>query len=175
MLGGWQLNGIVTLSAGTPFTVSTGRDTMLNFQYVTSQRDQGSELPTNRSQAETIDMYFDPTAFVIPVDGTFGNTPRNFLIGPGSRNVDLSLFRTFTMRQNFRVQLRVEAFNAFNFVNLGNPQIEHRLAEPRTNPHGRRCAGDAARAQNDVLRRSFFQRRAATTQRFIKPLGRLRL
>ena len=32
VLGGWQLNSIVTLAAGTPFTISTGRDTLLNFQ-----------------------------------------------------------------------------------------------------------------------------------------------
>jgi hypothetical protein len=41
---------------------------------------------------------------------------------PGSRNVDLSVFRTFAIQQNFKVQFRVEAFHAFNFVNLGNPR-----------------------------------------------------
>ena len=81
-----------------------------------------ADVAANRSQAELIARYFDPTVFSIPVDGTAGNTPRNFLIGPGSRNVDLSLFRTFALQRNFRVQLRLEAFNAFNFVNLGNPQ-----------------------------------------------------
>jgi len=139
VLGGWQLNGIVTLSAGTPFTISSGRDTMLNFQTSRASVVKDPNLPTNRSQAETIEKYFDPTAFVIPADGTFGNTPRNLLIGPGSRNVDLSMFRTFTMRQNFRVQLRVEAFNAFNFVNLGNPQSN--IASP--NPGRILTAGDA--------------------------------
>ena len=94
---------------------------MLNFSTSRASVVKDPDLPTDRSQAETIEMYFDPTAFVIPVDGTFGNTPRNFLIGPGSRNVDLSMFRTFVIRQNFRLQFRVEAFNAFNFVNLGNP------------------------------------------------------
>jgi hypothetical protein len=60
--------------------------------------------------------------FSIPADGTKGNTPRNFLIGPGSRNVDLSLFRTFALQNSMRLQFRLEAFNAFNWVNLGNPQ-----------------------------------------------------
>lgn len=124
VLGGWQVNGIITLAAGTPFTVSTGRDTLLNFQSSRASLTSGKDpnLPTNRSQAELIQRYYDPTAFFIPADGTAGNTPRNFLIGPGSRNVDLSLFRTFALHNRMRLQLRVEAFNAFNFVNLGNPQ-----------------------------------------------------
>ena len=150
VLGGWQINGIMTLSAGTPFSVTTGRDTMLNFSTSRANVIKDPNLPTNRSQADTIDMYFDPTAFVIPADGTFGNTPRNFLIGPGSRNVDLSLFRTFTMRQNFRVQLRLESFNAFNFVNLNNPRSN--IGSP--NPGRIDTAGDA-RVMQVGLRMSF--------------------
>ena len=122
VLGGWQLNSIITLAAGTPFTVSTGRDTLLNFQSARANLSGDPTLPTDRSQAELIAMYFDPTKFSIPAEGTKGNTPRNFLIGPGSRNVDLSLFRMFSVRNRMRLQLRIEAFNAFNFVNLGNPQ-----------------------------------------------------
>ena len=122
VLGGWQLNGIMTLAAGTPFTVSSGRDTMFSFSTSRANVSGDPTLPTNRSQAETIEQYFDPTKFSIPADRTYGNTPRNFLIGPGSRNVDLSVFRTFAIRQNVRLQFRVEAFNAFNFVNLGNPR-----------------------------------------------------
>jgi outer membrane receptor protein involved in Fe transport len=122
VLGGWQLNSIVTLAAGTPFTISTGRDTLLNFQSARANVSGDPTLSPNRSQAELIAKYFEPSVFSIPVDGTKGNTPRNFLIGPGSRNVDLSLFRTFAMQNRMRLQFRVEAFNAFNFVNLGNPQ-----------------------------------------------------
>ena len=93
------------------------------FQYVTRECHQGPEpvdqsiAGRTRSRGTSIRRRSS-----IPVDGTFGNTPRNFLIGPGSRNVDLSLFRTFALRQDFRLQFRIEAFNAFNFVNLGNPQ-----------------------------------------------------
>jgi hypothetical protein len=53
--------------------------------------------------------------------------------------VDLSLFRTFAVQQNFRLQFRVEAFNAFNFVNLNNP----RSNLGATNPGRIDTAGDA--------------------------------
>ncbi len=112
----------MTLAAGTPFTVTSGRDTMFSFSTSRANVNGDPNLPTNRSQAEKIEMYFDPSVFSIPADRTYGNAPRNFLIGPGTRNVDLSLFKTFVIQQDFRVQFRIEAFNAFNFVNLGNPR-----------------------------------------------------
>jgi hypothetical protein len=79
-------------------------------------------LSSDRPRAEVIQRYFNPQAFTIPGTGELGNSARNLLIGPGSKNVDLSLFRTFEIREGLRVQFRAEAFNAFNFVNLGNPR-----------------------------------------------------
>jgi outer membrane receptor protein involved in Fe transport len=139
VLGGWQFNGIVTLSAGTPFSISTGRDTMLSFSTARANVIGDPNLPKNRSRAELVQAYFNAAAFAIPETGTLGNTPRNFLIGPGSKNVDLSLFRTFEVREGLRVQLRAEAFNAFNFVNLGNPRSN--IGSP--NPGRIDTAGDA--------------------------------
>jgi len=43
------------------------------------------------------------------------------MIGPGFKNADLSLFRTFKVREWALMQFRAEAFNAFNNVNLNNP------------------------------------------------------
>jgi hypothetical protein len=60
LLGGWQVNSIVTLAAGTPFTVSTGRDTLLNFQSARANVSGDPTLSPNRSQAELIARYFDP-------------------------------------------------------------------------------------------------------------------
>jgi hypothetical protein len=108
-------------------------------------------LPRGRSRAELIEAYYKADVFTFPATGTLGNTPRNFLIGPGSRNVDLSLFRTFVIRQAFNLQFRVEAFNAFNGVNLGNPRSNIGAANPGRRRHGGRRPNHAARAQNDVL------------------------
>jgi outer membrane receptor protein involved in Fe transport len=132
VLGGWQLNGIVTLSAGTPFTISSGRDAALNFNTTRASLVSGvsPELSASRSQTELIQAYYNAAAFRTPADGMLGDTPRNFLIGPGSRNVDLSLFRTFAVRKNYTLQFRVEAFNAFNWVNLGNPRSNIGAANP---------------------------------------------
>ena len=70
-------------------------------------------------------MWFNTAAFVQnkatpnkPVDG---NSPRNFLDGPGHKNVDLAVFRNFAVTERFKLEFRAEASNVLNIVNLNNP------------------------------------------------------
>ena len=65
--------------------------------------------------------WFDPSAFELPPQGTFGNTPRNFLRGPGFANVDMSLVKNQMLIRDARLQLRLEVFNVFNRANFGLP------------------------------------------------------
>jgi hypothetical protein len=64
---------------------------------------------------------FDAAAFALPAANTFGNASRNLLRGPGSVVTDLSLMKNITLGGQSRLQFRVEMFNAFNKVNLNNP------------------------------------------------------
>jgi hypothetical protein len=50
-----------------------------------------------------------------------GNLGRNTSREPGYVNFDLSLFRTVTITERIALQLRLEAFNAFNHVNYREP------------------------------------------------------
>jgi hypothetical protein len=67
--------------------------------------------------------YFDTSSFSPEPIGTFGNTPRNFFHGPGFdyTNLQLSKLVHFSSDGKRYVQLRVEAFNAFNHANFANP------------------------------------------------------
>jgi len=65
--------------------------------------------------------FFDPA-------NPFGNTPRNFLTGPGQKNVDLSFIKQFPIRENMRLEFRAEMFNIFNWVNYANPVNNRVLA-----------------------------------------------
>lgn len=150
VLGGWQFNGIVTLMSGSPFTVSAGRDTLLNFSTARANLVGDPDLPSDRSRSELIAQYFNPAAFAIPANGTKGDTPRNSLIGPGFKNVDLSLFRNFDLPGRLRLQFRAEAFNAFNFVNLHNPN-----GNISSSTVGRITSAGAARVMQFGLRLSF--------------------
>lgn len=53
--------------------------------------------------------------------GTFGDTSRNFLRGPGYTDVDASLFKDLFAEKRVHGQFRAEAFNLFNHTNLNNP------------------------------------------------------
>ena len=70
--------------------------------------------------------WFDPSAFVLPAAGTYGNVGRNELIGPDLKTVDMAISRAFSVPRlgaNSRVDFRVEVFNVFNRANFGPPSL----------------------------------------------------
>jgi len=67
-------------------------------------------------------MWFDPAAFAAPPAYTFGNVGRNSVYGPRLRTLDLALARSFRLTEKSTFQIRGEAFNALNKVNLGTPK-----------------------------------------------------
>jgi hypothetical protein len=126
ILGGWQANATVTIQSGLPFNV--------NYAGAGAVRDTGPERPDLISGADPMEgggsreRWFNPapigapgSAFSLPAVGTFGNLPRNYLTGPGYWRVDASLFKRFRVRDRYGLELRLEAVNALNHVNLGNP------------------------------------------------------
>ena len=71
------------------------------------------------------ERYFDPTVFVLPERGTYGNAGRNIIIAPGLVNFDLALVKKTTITERAELQFRAEGYNVFNNVNWGppNPRI----------------------------------------------------
>ena len=65
--------------------------------------------------------WLNAAAFRAPVAGAFGNLVNNSLIGPGRFNVDMGVVRSFRIGGERQVQVRAEAFNVLNRVNLSNP------------------------------------------------------
>ncbi|MEX2262407.1 MAG: carboxypeptidase regulatory-like domain-containing protein [Bryobacteraceae bacterium] len=131
VLGGWQANGILIAQAGTPFTVTSGQDRALSG--VGTQRPDvigDPKLDTGRSRDALMVGYFDPSQFVLPLAGSYGNGGRNLLIGPGDYNLDFALFKKFTIREGWQLQYRWEMFNAFNHANLSNPRSNIGVARP---------------------------------------------
>ena len=69
-------------------------------------------------------QWFNMDAFQFNTPGVWGNVPRGYLRGPGFWNVDVSFTRNITFTGGRRVELRVEAFNLFDHVNWGNPNVQ---------------------------------------------------
>jgi hypothetical protein len=133
-LNGWTVTGIWTANSGQPFTVTTGSDNYFsgngNNRPSIIPGKQPHTLPSSSRIAER-KVWFDTSAYCRPgVDagcsgigplGLLGNERPAQLDDPGYKNVDASLFRSFTLREQLRFQLRGEVSNVFNFVNLGGP------------------------------------------------------
>jgi hypothetical protein len=123
VFGGWQSNFIYTAQSGQPFTVLSGVDNALtgvggNFADYTGANPQ---ISGNRSEQAEIAQWFNTSAFTTNAIGTIGTGRRNQLIGPGSWNVDYSIFKSFPIHERHEIQLRGEFFNLFNHTRLSNP------------------------------------------------------
>ena len=97
LLSDWQVSGVVTLQSGRPFTVAllqeidnsnTGRAN-LGFGY----NDRPNVVGDPALADPTAERWFDTGAFVFPAYGTFGNSGRNTVDGPGYQNVNLALMK----------------------------------------------------------------------------------
>jgi len=127
LLGPWQIDGIFSWVSGTPFTL-TADPTLCN-------------CPGNTPTASTIvtgtSTTFIPVptffgflpipyqalnfAYTQPPANTFGNLGRNSVRGPGFANYNVSLFRSFVLHEQARLEFRAEAYNLTNSPHFANP------------------------------------------------------
>ena len=119
VLGGWQINNMISVMTGVPFSVLSD-DTSLNLPGSTQTADQVKPVRKLGGVGRTT-PYYDPTAFAEVTDARFGNTGYNILRGPGLFNWDFGLTREFSLSQGLRLQFRVESFNFTNTPHLGLP------------------------------------------------------
>jgi hypothetical protein len=115
----WQFSPILKLRSGTFFTVTTGVDSALS-----GQQNQRADL-INPSAVylpnQGVDGWISRTAFAAPATGTLGNLGIANFVGPGMIQFDLSIARTFKIREKQTFQLRAEGFNVPNHPNFSNP------------------------------------------------------
>jgi outer membrane receptor protein involved in Fe transport len=120
--GGWQVDGIVTLQTGLPFSVLAGVDRSLAGVNEDHANVNGPVAVYNsRSRASKIAEYFNTSAFSLPALGTVGTSGRNIIYGPGYENFDAGLFKAIPIHEQRRIELRWEVFNTTNHPNFSNP------------------------------------------------------
>ena len=129
LVGGWQLSTVLNWSGGLPFTLSFG--------------ECGSDIPGDApcypnanghmktslgsyDPAKNYRVFFQPQKlgaglFSDPGLDTIGNNGRNTYFGPSFFNTDLALTKAFSIWEQVAVKFRMDAFNAFNHINAGQP------------------------------------------------------
>ena len=123
LLTGWQVNTIVSLRSGLPFSPSISTPNWSR-DGNTSGEDRPNVKPgvdPNSLITGDPNHWFDTSAFVLQPAGYLGNTPRDWLRGPGFADVDLSFVKNQTLVNTTKVQLRLEIFNLLNRANFGTP------------------------------------------------------
>jgi len=123
IVGGWQVNSIISAQTGFPFTPLVGfnqsgnGDTRNPDRVSLNPNFHGSIIEDNPNQ------WYNPAAFLLPAAGTFGNAGRDILTAPGLLEFNASLFKNFKIRERATLQFRAEFFNALNHTNFGWPVI----------------------------------------------------
>jgi hypothetical protein len=136
---GWTLSGVSTLQTGFPIRLSESSvrslqcnagitfygcwdrpDAIAPLKIFSDPR-QIQTLANALGASHTGHFYFDPSSFKREAVGTLGNAGRDFFHGPGIDNTDLSFYKDTTIRENLKLQLRVDLFNAFNHAQFNNP------------------------------------------------------
>ena len=122
ILGSWELSGIWHAQSGSGLTITGGRDASQS--HIGGDRADLTGQPFNVRQgpkSQWVNQYFNTSAFVVNAAGTFGNSARNAIEGPGINNVDFAFIKNFPFHERYHIQFRWEMFNALNRTEFGNP------------------------------------------------------
>jgi hypothetical protein len=123
LLSDWSLNTIVTLQSGFPFTPQLSFNPSNNGD--TRNPDRPSMNPAFHGPViiGSPNEYFNPNAFVVPANGTYGNVGRDTYIGPGLATLDFSMLKDSKISEKLDLQFRAEFFNLLNRPNFNTPNL----------------------------------------------------
>lgn len=120
LLGGWQWTTNISLASGSPFTarvtgaaanVAQGLNGTLRANY------NGDPIQIGDP---TLLQFFNTAAFSIPPTGTYGNSSRNMIVGPGTQATNMSLQKVIILPNQRSITIRAQANNVFNTVQWGS-------------------------------------------------------
>ena len=117
----WQVSGILTLQSGLPFTPQLSYNPSNDGDTRNPVRPSWNPNFAGKLINGGPDQYFNPLAFIQPLNGTYGNVGRNVLQGPSLAQFDLALAKRWTLSERTAIQFRSEFFNLFNHSNLNTP------------------------------------------------------
>ncbi len=157
VLGGWQLSGATFMRTGTPLWVTRGDDVAgvgdAFAQPFNLVGDPNASSNGQLSAGAGLDQNFgfNPLAYAKPAAGTFGNTPRNNMYGPGQYQWDIAVFKNVAVKSTHSIQFRAEIFNFLNHPNLNNPSTD-----PNNTNFGRITSKDNSRRDIQLSLRYLF-------------------
>jgi hypothetical protein len=149
VVGNWDVSGITTLASGRPLAISSPSSTQLPGVNAYAER---LKLPVLPKKEQTLDRWFDTTAFKAAPAFSLGNDSRTQpdLRGPGITTFDIGLHRNDRISEKVNLQFRVEFQNAFNTTQFAQPSTGVTAAD-----FGRITSGGSPRQIQFGLRLSY--------------------
>jgi hypothetical protein len=138
-LGGWEASGVIILQSGAPFSIYDPAGgtayALASTPSSTATFNPGygcANAPSHGSPEARLANWVNPAAYqpdplATLSDGTssdatvYGNTPRNCIIGPPQKNVDLTVGKTFKLGERQDLRFRTDFFNLFNHPSFAIP------------------------------------------------------
>lgn len=120
---GWRVSGILIAQSGPPFTVNlSASGDRANIGLVNGNNLERPNISASPNNGPKIaGEWFNTAVFSLPAAFTFGNNPRNSVLGPGFVNLDTSLQKQWPLRESMNLQFRVDAYNTLNHPNFNLP------------------------------------------------------
>jgi hypothetical protein len=119
VVGGWEISGITSYQSGAPTSVTVPVDVARIG--VSSSRATVIADPNLPKSERTLTRWFNTEAFLPPermVQGQFGNSGKNILIGPGFEQWDIAVMKNFRIKERANIQFRAESFNIWNHASF---------------------------------------------------------
>jgi hypothetical protein len=125
-LQGWEISGSTTLQTGFPINIgntayTSGTCWAYTYYGCADNANQVGPIAKMDPRTTASHFYFNTSAFAFPTLGTFGNVGRDSFHGPGQNFTNLALLKNIAIREQMKIQLRLEAQNVFNHVNFDLP------------------------------------------------------
>jgi hypothetical protein len=136
VVSGWAVAGIARFTSGLPVTLENNNDTSLLGTIPNGINNNGVDTPQWTGASPHVETnprgcapVFDATQFSLPALGTMGNARRRFFSGPGMESLDLTLSRSFLIKDQRALEFRAEAFNVFNHAQFfGASSVEGNIS-----------------------------------------------
>jgi len=121
IVGGWQVNGILSLHTGFPLTISAGDASGTNSRGSRANCIAPAHVFGKQNAPDGGYQWFDPASYGPAAPGTFGSCGVGTVRGPGLSTLDLSVAKFFPVTEHQRVEFRSEAINFTNTPILNSP------------------------------------------------------
>jgi hypothetical protein len=165
LLGSWEVSGIYTWMSGPGFGVGAGLDGNNNSGALQDEDRadsvSGQSLKVRRgNDFQWTQNYFNINAFQVNAPGTFGDTPKNFILGPTQQWGDAGIDKNWRIADKYNLQFRWELFNVFNHPSFGNPNASNQFNAMGVNEGGQEgqitsTGFEPARVQQGAIKFTF--------------------